>query len=220
MEIKNLADLITYTWTSAKTLIDLGGTVVAVQLVISTIGLAMVFYKVLQFTTVNNTRFLGLKKAIDQWGSGDKEKAEKTLGRSWLKLAKDVRFGLERIATTDREVLRDELARRGMEFLRPYTKLLRTLELVYYLSPVLGLLGTVLGMIDAFRHLAAVAGTEKGSSALANGIWEALVCTAVGLVIAVIFTTLHAMLQTRLERVSEEVSDVLTRVLTIDVHRV
>ena len=34
-----------------------------------------------------------------------------------------------------------------MQFLRPYGMLLRTLEIVYYLSPVLGLLGTVIGMI-------------------------------------------------------------------------
>ena len=57
------------------------------------------------------------------------------------------------------------------------------------------------------------------SSALANGIWEALVCTAVGLVIAILFTALHAMLQTRLERVSEETSNLLTRVLTLGVGR-
>ena len=106
-----------------------------------------------------------------------------------------------------------------MFFLRPYGSLLRALEIVYYLSPVLGLLGTVLGMIDAFRHLAAVAGTEKGSSALANGIWEALVCTAVGLVIAIIFTALHALIQTRLERVSEETSNLLTKVVTTGVGR-
>ncbi len=219
MEIHNLGDLLRFTWDSAKTLVALGGAVVGVQLVISIVGLAMVFYKVLQFTTVTDARFTVLKNAIDKWGAGERGQAEKALNKSWLKLAKDVKFGLERMASSDREVLRDELARRGMHFLRPYGKLLRTLEIVYYLSPVLGLLGTVLGMIDAFRHLAAVAGSEKGSSALASGIWQALVCTAVGLVIAIIFTTLHAMLQTRLERVSEEVSDVLTRVLTVNVTR-
>lgn len=220
MEMNNLGDLPGFVMGSARTLIELGGSVVAVQLAISVVGLAMVFYKVLQYTTVTDGRFNVVKVAIDRWGSGDREQAAKALDKSWLKLAKDVKFGLERLGTVDREVLRDELARRGMQFLRPYGKLLRTLEIVYYLSPVLGLLGTVLGMIDAFRHLAAVAGTEKGSSALANGIWQALVCTAVGLVIAIIFTTFHAMLQTRLDRVSEEVSDVLTRVLTVDVHRV
>ena len=130
-----------------------------------------------------------------------------------------MQFGLQNLASAEREQLRDELSRRGMFFLRPYGSLLRALEIVYYLSPVLGLLGTVLGMIDAFRHLAAVAGTEKGSSALANGIWEALVCTAVGLVIAIIFTALHAMLQTRLERVSEETSNLLTKILTLGVGR-
>lgn len=214
MEIHSFSDLVRFTWTSAATLIELGGSVVAVQLFISIVGLAMVFYKVLQFWPVRSGRFEGIRAAIGRWNAGEQEQAVQALGRISLPLSRDVAFGLSQVASADREVLRDELARRGMHFLRPYGKLLRTLEIVYYLSPVLGLLGTVLGMIDAFRHLAAVAGTEKGSSALANGIWQALVCTAVGLVIAIIFTTLHAGLQTRLERVSEEVSDILTRVLT------
>ncbi|MEN9728092.1 MAG: hypothetical protein RL434_2458 [Pseudomonadota bacterium] len=214
MEINSLSDLVRFTWTSAATLVELGGSVVAVQLFISIIGLAMVFYKVLQFWPLREGRFDGMRNAIERWNAGEQEQATQALGRISLPLAKDVAFGLAQLASADREVLRDELARRGMQFLRPYGKLLRTLEIVYYLSPVLGLLGTVLGMIDAFRHLAAVAGSEKGSSALANGIWQALVCTAVGLVIAILFTTFHAALQTRLERISEETSDVLTRVLT------
>ncbi|MBM4228996.1 MAG: MotA/TolQ/ExbB proton channel family protein [Gammaproteobacteria bacterium] len=220
MEINSLSDLVRFTWTSAATLVELGGSVVAVQLFISIIGLAMVFYKVLQFWPLRAVRFDGMRNAIDRWNAGESEPAAQALAKNPLSIAKDVAFGLNQLATADREVLRDELARRGMQFLRPYGKLLRTLEIVYYLSPVLGLLGTVLGMIDAFRHLAAVAGSEKGSSALANGIWQALVCTAVGLVIAILFTTFHAALQTRLERISEEVSDVLTRVLTTKPGRV
>ncbi len=219
MDIHNFSDLVTATWTSALTLVELGGPVVAVQLVISTIGFAMVLYKILQFTGISTGRFRTAERAIDLWGAGDTEQATKLLSKSRLTLAGDLQFGLQNLATADREQLRDELSRRGMFFLRPYGSLLRALEIVYYLSPVLGLLGTVLGMIDAFRHLAAVAGTEKGSSALANGIWEALVCTAVGLVIAIIFTALHAMLQTRLERVSEETSNLLTKILTLGVGR-
>jgi biopolymer transport protein ExbB len=219
MDIHSFSDLVTATWTSALTLVELGGSVVAVQLVISTIGFAMVLYKVLQFTGISTGRFRTAERAIDLWGAGDTEQATKLLSKSRLALARDLQFGLQNLATADREQLRDELSRRGMFFLRPYGSLLRALEIVYYLSPVLGLLGTVLGMIDAFRHLAAVAGTEKGSSALANGIWEALVCTAVGLVIAIIFTALPAMLQTRLERVSEETSNLLTKVLTLGVGR-
>ena len=219
MDIHSFSDLVTTTWTSALTLVELGGSVVAVQLVISTIGFAMVLYKILQFTGISTARFRAAERAIDLWGAGDTEQARRLLSKSRLALAKDLQFGLQNLATADREQLRDELSRRGMFFLRPYGSLLRALEIVYYLSPVLGLLGTVLGMIDAFRHLAAVAGTEKGSSALANGIWEALVCTAVGLVIAIIFTALHAMLQTHLERVSEETSNLLTKVLTLGVGR-
>ena len=102
-------------------------------------------------------------------------------------------------------------------FLNPYGRYLRPLELIYYLAPVLGLLGTVLGMIEAFRGLEASAGLDKDSTALAGGIWEALLTTAVGLSIAIPFTVVHAWLETRLDIATNHVSDLLTRVMTINV---
>lgn len=199
---------------SAATLVELGGPVVAVQIATSVIGLAMVLYKFLQFTALAPMRFEPLRRAIGLWQAGDRDHAASMLGKSSLAIAADIRFGLERIDTAPREALREELARRGTRFVKPYAGLLRSIELVYYLSPVLGLLGTVLGMIDAFRELAAVADADQNSNALAAGIWEALLTTAVGLVIALPFTVFHAMLETRYERLSDTCSDLLTRVMT------
>ena len=72
-------------------------------------------------------------------------------------------------------------------------------------------------MIEAFRGLESSAGVSKDSTALAGGIWEALLTTAVGLSIAIPFTVVHAWLETRLDSAAATVSDLLTRVMTINV---
>jgi biopolymer transport protein ExbB len=72
-------------------------------------------------------------------------------------------------------------------------------------------------MIEAFRGLEASSGLDKDSTALAGGIWEALLTTAVGLSIAIPFTVVHAWLETRLDAATAQVSDLLTRVMTINV---
>jgi biopolymer transport protein ExbB len=128
-----------------------------------------------------------------------------------------MKFGLDHRDEPDTEELREELARQATNFLQPYGRYLRPLELIYYLAPVLGLLGTVLGMIEAFRGLEASSGLDKDSTALAGGIWEALLTTAVGLSIAIPFTVVHAWLETRLDAATAQVSDLLTRVMTINV---
>jgi biopolymer transport protein ExbB len=196
-------------------LVALGGWVVAVQLAVSVVGLAIVLYKFLQFSRLSDARFDELTAAIERWSRGAVDDARAALAASPLALAADVGYGLERTATAQPDRLHDELLRRGQRFVQPYAGLLRTIELVYYLSPVLGLLGTVLGMIDAFRELAAVAGGGEHSNALAAGIWKALLTTAVGLVVAVPFTVFHAMLETRYERIAERTADVLLRVTTV-----
>ena len=59
----------------------------------------------------------------------------------------------------------------------------RLLDSVAQLAPLLGLFGTVLGMIEAFQSLQD-AGSQVDPSLLAGGIWVALLTTAVGLALA------------------------------------
>lgn len=52
-------------------------------------------------------------------------------------------------------------------------------------SPFIGLLGTVMGIIQAFQDLAGAAGQANGANVVAVGIAEALVATAAGLIVAI-----------------------------------
>jgi biopolymer transport protein ExbB len=197
-----------------ETLIELGGPVVTVLLLMSIYGVALALIKFLQFGGVGRAAFGRLEEAIALWQRGEQKKSLDILQRSRLPLAADIRFGLEQRKLIDGDILHDELLRRAAAFLRNYGRNMRPLELIYYLAPVLGLLGTVLGMIDAFRGLASSAGAGE-SSALAGGIWEALLTTAVGLCIAIPFAAIHAMLESRLEGLADQVTDLVTRVLTM-----
>jgi len=216
MEEQEISQLGGDVWASAHSLLELGGPVVAVLMVISVFGFAIALYKFFQFSSLSPGRFKALHEALDGWG-GDPNSTLEQLEKSRLGLGGIMKFGLEHRDTPETEELREELARRATKFMQPYAAYLRPLELIYYLAPVLGLLGTVLGMIEAFRGLEASAGLDKDSTALAGGIWEALLTTAVGLSIAIPFTAVHAWLETRLDNATAEVSDLLTRVMTINV---
>lgn len=215
MESTSNAGLLNEVITGTRTLLELGGPVVAVLLVASVLGLALALVKFLQFSGAGAATVRRLNDAVDRWQKGDHEGATKILDRSRLGIARDIRFGLEQRRIMDSDLLHDELLRRASAFLRTYGRNLRPLELIYYLAPVLGLLGTVLGMIDAFRGLAVSAGASGESSALASGIWEALLTTAVGLSIAIPFAVMHALLEAKLEYLADQVTDIVTRILTM-----
>lgn len=195
-------------------LLELGGPVVVILLIASIFGFALALRKFLQYSKVSNSVLNRLDEAVDYWQLGKQKQAIEILNSSPLPIASDLRFGLEQGASMDSDSLHDEMLRRTGVFLRAYSKDLRLLELTYNLAPVLGLLGTVLGMIEAFRGLAASAGSASESSALAGGIWEALLTTAVGLSIAIVFAVLHALLSTRLESLADRITDIVSRVLT------
>ena len=193
-------------------LIELGGPVVLVLLLASIFGFALVLRKALQFRRMSNSVFRKLHNAIDQWHEGQQQISLDALKTMNLSFADDLAYGLEHQQSQDKEQVRTELVRRAMNFLRDYRQGMRPLELIYYLAPVLGLLGTVLGMIDAFRGIAENANAGNEGATLAGGIWEALLTTAVGLTVAIFFTVLHSLLSSKLEKITLEISDLVERV--------
>jgi biopolymer transport protein ExbB len=77
-------------------------------------------------------------------------------------------------------------------------RFMRVLEAVVQAAPMLGLLGTVVGMIDAFGALAQSTGGVD-PALLAGGIWTALTTTAIGLAIALVFYFVAIWLEGRIE---------------------
>lgn len=111
------------------------------------------------------------------------------------------------------EVLTSELEQRGNAESHALYRGVRFLELVGMIAPLLGLLGTVLGMIQSFRSLELAEGAAN-ASILAGGIWQALLTTAAGLVVAIPALVGAAILTARAEARSEEIERTMVGALS------
>ncbi|MCL2252416.1 MAG: MotA/TolQ/ExbB proton channel family protein [Treponema sp.] len=80
------------------------------------------------------------------------------------------------------------------------------------LSPLTGFLGTVTGMIGAFRSIAEA--TEVNAQIVANGIYEALITTVFGLVIAIIAMISHSVFSHIVEKFASKVEGVCTKLIS------
>ena len=95
----------------------------------------------------------------------------------------------------------------------PYERRLNLLASVISISPMLGLLGTVTGMIRAFTNISKY-GTGD-AAIVADGIAEALLTTAAGLMIAIPVIVVYNYLNRRLEKMENEIDDVVTNIINI-----
>jgi biopolymer transport protein ExbB len=80
------------------------------------------------------------------------------------------------------------------------------------LSPLTGFLGTVSGMIGAFRSIAEA--TEVNAQIVANGIYEALITTVFGLIIAIIAMIAHSIFSHIVDKFTAEVERACSTLIT------
>ena len=201
-----------------NTLLDSGGPVVAILLLLSIFVSATILIKLWQFMRMGIGGIGGRnrsEKAIQAWLSGQRAQALDLLGDSknpvQLVLAHAMR-GLLNYPDEEERVREDveRIALQQMTRLRAY---LRAIEAIVQVAPLLGLFGTVLGMIGAFRALQS-AGAEADPAILAGGIWVALLTTAVGLAIAIPAALVLYWFEGIVERQQQAMEAALTSILT------
>lgn len=83
---------------------------------------------------------------------------------------------------------------------------LRIFQAIANIATLLGLLGTVLGMIHSFNNVSELRGVQRGEE-LSHGIAEALVATAFGLAVALPSLTLYTYFSSRVERLVVELDE-------------
>lgn len=195
-------------------LITLGGPIVAVLLAMSVFGLAIVLLKLWQFGSVRIGRRRFIKPALTAWRAGRLDAAQQSLHNDHHPIADTLRVAMHGMAAgVDSATVREEAARVGARHLSTLRSYFRPLEVVGSLAPLLGLLGTVLGMIDVFGQLASSGGTADPAM-LSGGIWEALLTTAIGLIVAVPAVLMLNWFERIIERLHEDMQDALTQVFT------
>lgn len=108
------------------------------------------------------------------------------------------------------DALRVELIKRqGSMELERVEKRLRVLSSISHLAPLMGLLGTVIGMVSAFAQIDMNAGVVQAGD-LASGIWKALLTTVFGLTIAIPCMAAFHAFEGYADRVSRQMQFLVT----------
>jgi len=110
------------------------------------------------------------------------------------------------------EMVREECVRLANKDLNEARRGLRIIDLIITIAPLVGLLGTVLGMIEAFQALQD-SGAQADPSALAGGIWEALLTTAAGMGIAIPASILLSWYDSVVENVQADIENLATQAI-------
>ena len=110
------------------------------------------------------------------------------------------------------EMVREECVRLANNDLNEARRGLRIIDLIITIAPLVGLLGTVLGMIEAFQALQD-SGAQADPSALAGGIWEALLTTAAGMGIAIPASILLSWYDSVVENVQADIENLATQAI-------
>jgi biopolymer transport protein ExbB len=99
------------------------------------------------------------------------------------------------VRNRSREIIKERIEDAGRHVVHRLERYLNTLGTIALISPLLGLLGTVIGLIRMF--LAVMVHGIGNAQQMAGGIGEALVCTATGLVVAVPAYIFHRYFRSR-----------------------
>lgn len=168
---------------------DKGGIIVWVLAAYSIVALTLVIERFIHFMLMGRVPadFEKRLRAGIQNGNTDSlmqvlKGPEKVLLQGMLEAGRDGVKDLGRVAI-----------RLGSQELQRMERGFRTLSILGNTAPLLGLLGTIMGMIKAFMVIEQ-AGGRVDAQALAGGIWEAMLTTGVGLAVAIpVLLLLHVL---------------------------
>jgi len=195
-------------------LVEKGGFVVVVLLLLSVVATTVVLFKVAQFTWLQVGSATKTERAIALWLDGDHAAALRLATSTRTPSANVLAHAMRGlIGRLDERILREDVERVALARLAALRANIRVLDVTVQVAPLLGLFGTVLGMISAFQTLQG-AGSDADPTVLAGGIWVALLTTAVGLAIAIPVAFVSAWLEGRIEREQQCMEAALTSVMT------
>jgi len=194
--------------------IRLGGPAIWAISALSMIALALILWKAWRLMLMGAwTGGRRARKAVALWSEGNEGEALKLLQN-----CKTCRAALIRAAMTarqddtlDDDAAKAETGRVARNLIARARGGLRPLELIATIAPLLGLLGTVLGMIAAFQALQD-AGSRADPATLAGGIWEALLTTAAGMAVAIPAAMALTWFESVVDRLRLEMEDAATRI--------
>lgn len=184
---------------------------------LSVYALAVIIFKVWQFWNAHVFERRFIDEVLQEIKMGDRKRATDALDTTPGPIARIMRVSFECVKNRDmspksREA---EIMRVGSSDIHYLESHLRGLEMTAQIAPLMGLLGTVMGLIDSFSQLGQ-AGTRVDPTLLAGGIWEALLTTAGGLAVAIPALGVHYLLDGIIEKTRVTMKDVSVQILALE----
>ena len=179
--------------------------------ILSVAAITVSFYKFFQFNRLGVGRSRQAEGIIENWLNGHPDEAIRAAGSRRTVLTRVLQAVLSALhARPNEPQYAEELGRQtALIELAAMSRRMRILESVVQAAPMLGLLGTVIGMIDAFGTLALSQGAVD-PALLASGIWTALTTTAVGLAIALVTYFIATWLEGRIETERQSIETLIS----------
>jgi len=180
-----------------------GGPILAVLGLLSLVSLTVIVVKWIELWPVLSGE-AERARALKTWQQGKRQDAMTQIG---ARAPADRVLGFAMAGLVDGlrpALLQSELERRGGAELSGLNRRIRLLEITAMVSPLLGLLGTVLGMIQSFQELELAEGAAN-ASLLAGGIWQALLTTAAGLLVAIPAAVAAGLFSARIENAAQSI---------------
>lgn len=194
----------------------LGGLVVQILVAFSVASLTVILLKFWQFFQQRVLKHAHPEHALKHYEKGERHQA--------LLLMQNQKNPRARVLATALHLLdqgglamadvRDEVGRVAQAAIARQQQYLRVLEVIAMVAPLLGLFGTVLGMITAFQAMEH-AGAQVNPAVLSGGIWKALMTTAAGLAVAIPVSLIHSWLERYVETSAQSLSDDVQRLFTL-----
>ncbi len=128
-------------------------------------------------------------------------------------LSRIVQAGLEN-AGKSRERIKEIVAEVGERETQGLERYMAVLNTTISVAPMLGFLGTVLGMVQLFSEVAA-AGEVTNIGMIADGIYKALYTTIAGLTVAIPATIFYRYLISRVDRMALEMEEISLRIVDL-----
>ena len=195
-------------------LLHKGGFIMLLIMSLSVYVVAVILYKIYQFWHMH---LLFENKLPAHYLQGSKNHSMDQLTRLTRKgnpVAAVAQAALALSAEKNRaNTQTDYITLTGNACLRQIASHQKGLEMVANISPLLGLLGTVIGMVKAFASIEEV-GARVDPSILAGGIWEALLTTVAGLSVAIPAIVAHYILENKLEAIRQVMEETVGAILS------
>ncbi len=159
-----------------------GGILVGPILLCSLVALAIFLERLIRFSQLKLSGDGLVETMTAHVARGEDDQACELARVSNTPMGRVLLQGMD-IREGDLDTLETVLTHAAEEEVRGFSRYLQPLATIGNITPLLGLLGTVIGMIKAFMVIQQMGG-KVNASVLAGGIWEAMLTTALGLSVA------------------------------------